>query len=205
MTVVAVRAARPGRRLLGDALVLLWVLGWLWVGRAVHAQVMRLAEPGRSVESAGRSLEDGLVRAGETVARTPLLGRELQEPFDAAGEAADRLAGAGVAVQDVVARTALLTALAVAGWPIVVVVAGWAVRRWRWHRRAVVARRLLARPDGVDLLALRALAGAPLERVATVGPDPADGWRRGDRDVTEGLAVVALADLGLRPVGGTRT
>jgi hypothetical protein len=185
--------------------VVLWVVAWLWVGRVVHAQVMRLAEPGRSVESAGRSLEEGLVRAGETVADAPLLGRELREPFDAAGEAAAGLARAGVAVQDGVARTALVTALAVAGWPIVLVVAGWAVRRWRGHRRAVVARRLLGTPDGVDLLALRALAGAPLDRVATVAPDAADGWRRGDRDVTERLAAVALAELGLRPVGGTRT
>jgi hypothetical protein len=200
-----VRPARPGRRLLVDGLVLLWVLAWVGVGRAVHAQVMRLAEPGRTVESAGRSLQEGLVGAGDTVARTPLLGRELQAPFDAAGEAAARLAGAGVAVQDGVARTALLTALAVAGWPVVVVVAGWVVHRWRAHRRAAIAGRLLARPDGVDLLALRALAGAPLERIAAVGPDPAGAWRRGDPDVTEQLAAVALADLGLRPVGRSRT
>jgi hypothetical protein len=196
-----VRAARPGRRLLADGLVLLWVLGWLVVGRAVHAQVMRLAEPGRTVEQAGRSLQDGLLDAGRTVARAPLLGRELQAPFDAAGEAASRLAGAGVAVQDGVGRTALVAAVAVAGWPIVVVLAGWAAHRWRVRRRALVARRLLARPDGVDLLALRALAGAPLERIATVAPDAAGAWRRGDPDVTERLAAVALADLGLRPVG----
>jgi hypothetical protein len=108
-------------------------------------------------------------------------------------------------VQDGVARTALVTALAVAGWPIAVVVAGWAVHRWRQRRRTVAVRRLLARPDGVDLLALRALAGAPWERLATVGPDAADGWRRGDRAVTEELAAVALAEVGLRPVSRAAT
>jgi hypothetical protein len=197
---VAVRPLRPARRAVADVLVALWVLVWLAVGRAVHAQVMRLAEPGRTVEEAGRSLQDGLLQAGDTVARTPLLGRELQAPFDAAGEAAARLAGAGVAVQDGVSRTALVTALAVAGWPIVVVVAAWAVHRVRSARRAAVARRLLARPDGPDLLALRALAAAPLERLTAVGPDVAGAWRRGDPDVVQRLAAVALADLGVRPV-----
>ncbi|WP_146901713.1 hypothetical protein [Cellulomonas aerilata] len=199
------RAARPGRRTLGDLLVLLWVVVWLGVGRAVHAQVMRLAEPGRTVEEAGRSLGDGLAQAGETVARAPFLGRELQAPFDAAGEAAARLAGAGVAVQDGVSRTALVTALAVAGWPIVVVVGAWALHRWRGARRAAVARRLLARPDGVDLLALRALAAAPLDQLAALGPDVAGAWRRGDPDVTRGLATVALAELGVAPVSPPRT
>jgi hypothetical protein len=205
---VRLYADRPGRRarqLVGDLLTIAWVLGWVGVGRAVHAAVLRLAEPGRTLESAGRSLEGGLREAAAGVGRTPLLGERLREPLDAAGDAAQRLAAAGVDAQTAVGRAALLAAVAVAAWPALLGAAAWVVHRVRWARRAGVVRRTLLRDDGLDLLALRALAVAPLDRIATVGADPAAGWRRGDPDTVRALAELALRDVGVRaPASSTR-
>jgi hypothetical protein len=194
-------AELPGRRtrqVLGDVLVLLWVAAWVAVGRAVHDAVARLAAPGRTLEEAGRSLADGLRDAAEGLGRTPLLGEELRAPVDSAGDAAATLARAGVDAQTGVGRAALVAAVAVAAWPVLLVVGAWVLRRWWWARRAAETRRVLAAPGGIDLLALRALVRAPLARLGEVGADPADGWRHADPGTVRALAALTLRDAGLR-------
>ena len=198
--------ALRARQATGDVLVVAWVAAWVAVGRAVHAEVGRLAGPGRTLEDAGRALEDRLRAAGAEVARTPLVGDELQAPFDGAGDAAAGLAAAGTAVQDGVARAALLAALAVAAWPVLVVLAGWAVHRWRQVRRAAVGRRLVASPGGRELLALRTLTHAPLRSLTD---DDVAGWRERDPVALDLLAAREARRLGVRapgepgPVGAT--
>lgn len=198
MPLYADAPARRLRQVLGDVLVLAWVAGWVAVGRAVHAAVLRLAGPGRTLEDAGRSLEGGLRDAAERLGAAPLVGDDLRAPLDAAGDAAAGLAAAGVDAQTAVGRAAMLTALAVAAWPALLGAAAWGLHRWRWARRAAAVRTLLAREDGPDLLALRALAHAPLRRLAAVGPDPVAGWRRRDPGTVRALAEVSLHDVGVR-------
>ena len=200
--------SRRARQVAGDLLVVLWVVLWVAVGRAVHAQVARLGEPGRTLEDAGRALEEGLRDAAEAVGRAPVVGDDLRAPLDSAGGAAATLARAGVDVQTGAGRAALLAGLAVAVWPVVVVAGAWVVHRWRTARRATVARRVLAEEGGVDLLALRALVRAPLGDLARIGPDAAAGWRRGDPDTVRALAALSLRDVGLRapvPPGDRRS
>ncbi|GGC16631.1 hypothetical protein [Cellulomonas carbonis] len=198
MALYADLPARRTRQLLGDVLVVAWVLLWVAVARAVHAQVSALAGPGRTLEDAGRTLEGGLSDAGEAIGRAPVIGDELRAPFDTAGGAAATLAEAGIAVQDGVARTAVVAALAVAAWPVLVVAGAWVLHRWRGVRRAAAARRLLTAPGGTDLLALRALARVPLRDLAALGPDVASAWRRGDEDVVASLAALTAAEVGVR-------
>lgn len=197
MRLYAQRPARRARQVAGDLAVLSWVVAWVLVGRAVHAAVTRLGEPGRAVEDAGRSLEDGLRAAATALGRTPLFGDDLRTPFDSAGDAARTLAQAAADAQTAVGRAALLAGIGVALWPIVLAVGAWAVHRWRWARRAHAVRRVLDGPGGVDLLALRALASSPIPRLAAVGPDPAGGWRRGDPATVAALAALTLRDVGL--------
>lgn len=187
------------RQAVGDVLVVAWVALWVVIGRTVHEQVSRLAAPGRTLEDAGLSLEDGLRSAGREVARTPLVGDELQVPFDGAGDAAASLAAAGTAVQDGVGRAALLTALAVAAWPIALVLVGWVVHRWRQVHRAAVGRRLVASAHGRELLALRTLAHAPLRSLAD---DDVAGWRERDPVALDRLAAREARRLGVRPPVG---
>ncbi|MFS0704576.1 hypothetical protein AB6N23_08650 [Cellulomonas sp. 179-A 9B4 NHS] len=190
---------RRARQVVGDLVVLAWVAGWVWVARWLHDVVGRLGAPGRTLEDAGTSLRDSLGRAGESVARVPVVGDEARAPFDAAGGAAGSIAAAGVQVQDGAARLALAVAVAVALGPVLVVVVAWLRARVSFARRASAAARLLDSAADLDLFALRALATQPVTRLARVGPDPADAWRRGDPDAVRALATLELRSLGLRP------
>lgn len=199
---VALYAQTPWRRarqIVADLLVIGWVVLWVRVGLAVHDVVGRLAAPGRTLEDAGSSLSDGLGSAGETVARVPVIGDDVREPFTAAGGAADSIARAGVEVQDGVAQLALVLGVTIAAVPILLVVAVWLLVRVRFARRARAAGRILDSAADLNLFALRALATQPVRVLAGVSDDPADAWRRGDPEVVHALAALELRSLGLRP------
>ncbi len=198
MSLYADHPAHRTRQVVGDALVLAWVVVWVTVGRLVHDAIAELAAPGRTLEDAGTSLEDGLQRAGDGVAEVPLLGDELRGPFDAAGEAAGTLTQAGVDLQDAVAQAATVAGWSVAAWPVVVVVGAWVWARVRFARRSASARRIVAAGTDLDLFALRALARMPLTTLGRVSDDPAGDWRRGDEAVVRRLAALELRSVGVR-------
>lgn len=191
--------AQRTRQVVADVLVLAWVLLWVQVARTVHEVISRLAAPGRTLEQAGTNLEDGLASVGESMADVPLLGDQLRAPFDAAGGAAGSITQAGIDLQAVVAQVATVAAWWTAGWPILVVVTLWLVRRIRFARRAGAARTLVAAGADLDLFALRALARLPLTTLAAVSADPAGDWRRGDPAVVRHLAALELRSVGLKP------
>jgi hypothetical protein len=125
----------------------------------------------------------------------PVVGDELAAPFEALGSAGGSVVGAGQAAQDAVGT--LATVLAVV---LVVLPVGWLLLRWlpwrvRWVRAAGAARRLAVADPAV--LAARALATAPLGRLADLPPGTADAWRAGDPAATRALAAVELDRLGL--------
>lgn len=62
---------------------------------------------------------------------------------------------------------------------------------------AEAARAFHADPDGLDVLALRALASAPVAQLAVTGDGLLAAWREGDPEVIRNLAQVELARLGL--------
>jgi hypothetical protein len=72
------------------------------------------------------------------------------------------------------------------------------VPRIRFARRASNARRLVSAGAGVDLLALRALAGQRLTSLTAIDPDPMAAWRRGDDAVMRSLAALELKSSGVR-------
>lgn len=188
-------SVRTGQ-VVGDLLVAAWVFLCLVVGEAVEDAVGALAEPGRRLQDAGTGLAAGLSDAGGRVGDLPLAGDRLREPFDAAAGASRSAADAGGdAAQSVLELAALIGSL-VAVVPILYVLARWLPGRLRWVREAQGAERL--RGD-VDLLALRAAAGAPLVRLARLGPDPVGAWRRGEPGAAQALAALELRRLGLRP------
>lgn len=198
MSLYADHPAHRTRQVVGDLLVLAWVVVWALVGRAVHDAVAQLAAPGRTLEDAGTSLESGLQQAGERVAEVPLVGDDLRAPFDSAGEAAGTLTQAGVDLQDGVAQAATVAGWSVALWPVVVVLGAWVWARLRFARRSASARRLVAAGTDLDLFALRALARMPLATLARVSDDPAGDWRRGDERVVRRLAALELRSAGVR-------
>jgi hypothetical protein len=181
-----------------DLLVVAWVYAWVRAALWLHDQVEKLAVPGQKLEGAGSALADNLADASSKVGRVPLVGDELTTPFEKAAGAARSVAEAGQSQQEVVGNLALALAVITAVVPILFVVLLWLPLRARWIRRASAAARVRRAPAGRDLLALRALATQPLSKLAKLGPDVAESWRRSDESTVDALAALELKSLGLR-------
>ncbi|SCF45293.1 hypothetical protein [Micromonospora mirobrigensis] len=198
MKIYADRFPTAARQFLTDLLVVAWVYAAVRFALWLHDLVEKLAVPGRKLEGAGTGLADNLADAGGKVGRVPLVGDELTAPFTRAAEAARSVAEAGRDQQDLVGQLALALTVAVLIFPLGLVLFGWLPLRLRWMRRAGAAKSLAAAPAGRDLLALRALTGQPLGRLARIAPDVAEAWRRGDDATLDALAALELRRLGLK-------
>jgi hypothetical protein len=186
-----------GRQLLADAGLLAWSVLWVLVARVVHRAVLALAEPGRAVEDLGSSVADSMSSAADAARGVPVVGDELSAPFDALGEAGGSVGGAGQAAQDAVGTLAAVLAVVLVVLPV-----GWMLLRWLpwrlgWLREARAAERLLAGTPDLDLLAVRALATAPLPILAALPAGTTAAWRAGDPEATRVLAGLELRRLGL--------
>jgi hypothetical protein len=195
MPVYAPSPALRGRQLAADVGLLAWLVVWVLVARTVHGAVLALAEPGRAVQDLGASVAESMSSAAQAAEDVPVVGDDLAAPFDALGSAGSSVGGAGQAAQDAVGT--LATVLAVV---LVVLPVGWALLRWLpwrlgWVRDAGAARRLASADP--DVLAARALATAPLSRLAALPSGTAEAWRAGDPAATRTLAAVELTRLGL--------
>lgn len=195
--------ARRMRQMVGDALVLAWILVWIQVGTAVHDATILLARPGEQIAEAGNGLAERMRDASSAVGETPLIGDGLATPFDGAGDAADTFAGAGVAQVEAVQQLANWLGWTVGAIPVLVVVVFYVPMRWRFVRTATAGQRFVHGSEDLDLFALRALTRQPMHRLARISDDPAGAWRRGEADVVRQLAMLELADAGLKPPART--
>ncbi|MGW5852285.1 hypothetical protein ACWFQ8_30805 [Streptomyces sp. NPDC055254] len=201
MRLYAQTPARRNRQLLADLIAVVLVAAAVRFALAVHEAIMRLAEPGRKVESSGDSLAAELGKAGDAASDVPLVGDVLKKPLQSAADASTGFADAGQSLQHLVSQVATLTAVALIVLPVAFVLLLWLPPRLRWIRSSTTMRRLLDAPGGADLLALRALTG-PLGDLAALPAPPgglADAWRRGDPQVIADLSRAALRRAGLRP------
>lgn len=192
---------RPDKRLthvLADLGMLAWVVLWVLVARAVHGAVLALAEPGEAVESLGSSVADSMGSAAEVAEDVPVVGDELSAPFDALGSAGESVSGAGQSAQDAVGTLAFWLAVVLVVLPV-----GWLLLRWlpwrlAWAREATAVSRLLGSRDAdLEFLAARAVATAPLPRLAALPPGTGAAWRAGDPAATRLLAAMEAGRLGL--------
>ncbi|TFV66159.1 UNVERIFIED_ORG: hypothetical protein E4P37_06940 [Bacillus sp. AZ43] len=198
MQLYAQRSAQRTRQLAADLGMLTWLLIWVLVARTVHGAVLALAEPGRAVEDLGDSVAGNMASAAGVAEDVPVVGDELATPFEALADAGGAVTGAGQAAQDAVGT--LATVLAVV---LVVLPVGWLLLRWlpwrlAWAREAGAATRLVRGTPDLHLLAARALATAPLPRLAALPPGTGAAWQAGDPDAVRALAALELDRLGLR-------
>ena len=198
MKLYADRLPTAVRQILTDIAVVLWVYLWIRAGLWVNDMVEKLGVPGQRLESAGGGIADNLTDAGNKVGGVPLVGDQLVKPFNGAASAARSIAEAGRQTQEIVDTMALVVALIAVAVPFALVLFLWLPLRLRWMRRAAVASAVRDQPAGRDLLALRALAGQPLNSLAKLGPDIAQSWRNGDAEAVDALAALELKRLGLR-------
>ena len=87
MQLYAQHPAVRARQLAADLGMVVWLVVWVLVARAVHAAVLVLAEPGRAVEDLGASVADNMNSAADAAQGVPIVGDELSAPFDALGRA----------------------------------------------------------------------------------------------------------------------
>ena len=187
-----------GRQIAGDLAMLAWTVLWVLVARTVHGAVLVLAETGRAVEDLGGSVAGNMTSAADAASGVPVVGDELAAPFEALADASGSVSGAGVAAQDAVATLATVLAVVLVLLPV-----GWLALRWLpWRlgyaREASAAARLLAGTPDLELLAARALATAPLPRLAALPAGTGAAWRSGDPEAVRALAALELRRLGLR-------
>jgi hypothetical protein len=195
------------RQLAADVGLLVWVVVWVLAARAVHGAVLLLAGPGQAVEDLGRSVGGSMESAAGAAEDVPLVGDELSAPFDALADASGSVRGAGQSAQDAVDTLATILAVALVVLPV-----GWLLLRWlpwrmRWLREATAAGQLLTATSAggadLELLAARAMATAPLPRLAALPPGTGAAWRAGDPAAVRALAALELDRLGLRLPGTT--
>ncbi len=197
MKVYAERPWRLTRQIIADIAMAGWCLLWIWAGVTLYGFVSRLAAPGAKLESSGAKLAGDLATAQDKAGSVPLVGDALASPFGAAAEAAQGIAEAGRSQQETVGDLATVLAWSTAVMPLLLALALWVPFRFQWMRAATAAVKVRKRPGGAELLALRALAKAPLRRLADLDDDVVSGWRNGDQNCVDALARLELRSLGL--------
>src|SRR4051812_45944790 len=158
------------RQLTADASMLAWLIGWVLLARTVHRVVLVLAEPGVELEDLGRSMASSMASAAHSADRVPVAGDALARPFAALGAAGGSVSGAGQAAQDAVGTLAGVLAVVLVVLPVGWLLLRWLPWRWRWAREARAARRVLRGTPDLELLAVPALATAPLPALAALPP-----------------------------------
>jgi hypothetical protein len=201
MNPAALYAEKPtqrSRQVLTDLLAVLVLLMCAWIGDTVHDATSKLAGPGRSIESAGSELAEKMEEAADVADDLPGVGDELASPLNGASDVGERIEDAGVQQQDAVATLAVVLGFTAGGVPAIWLLLRWLPARLRFARRAEEGRSLRESPEGVDLLALRALARQPISALLRMERGPVTGWREQDPQVIAELAHLELEHLGLR-------
>lgn len=189
---------RRTRQISFDVIAVVLIAGWVWLGVSLYALVMNLAAFGMQMEEAGAGFKQTMVEVGDNLGGVPLIGGGIRLPFDGASQAGAALEEAGQSQQEAVTQLATVLGVGIAALPILTILLLWLIPRLRFVRKASSAKSLVSSGDGVDLLALRALAGQKLSKLTTIDPDPVAAWRRGDREVMQQLAQLELRSSGVR-------
>ncbi|GHJ45367.1 hypothetical protein Cs7R123_27090 [Catellatospora sp. TT07R-123] len=198
MKLYAEKPWRFTRQIVADMAAIVWSAVWIWAAVTLYHLVQKLAVPGQKLESAGGSLAADLTSVQDRARGIPLVGDQVSAPFGNAAKAAGTIAEAGRDQQDAVGSLATALAWLTAGIPVLMALVLWLPLRMSWIRAASTAAKLRRYEGGSELLALRALATAPLRRVASLDSTVVAGWRRGDTAAIDQLAALELRRLGLR-------
>ncbi|GAA1645153.1 hypothetical protein [Catellatospora bangladeshensis] len=198
MKLYAEKPWRFTRQIVADIAALTWSAVWIWAAITLYHLVEKLAVPGQKLERAGVDLAADMMEAQERAQGVPLVGDRLSSPFGSAAGAAQTIAEAGRDQQLAIENLAIVLALLTAGIPLLMALALWVPFRLSWIRAASTAAKVRRYPGGSELLALRALATAPLRRLASLDDGVVAGWRTGDPRSIDQLAALELRRLGLR-------
>jgi hypothetical protein len=150
------------------------------------------------VENLGNSVADTMHSAADAAEGVPLVGDGLSRPFGALADAGGSVTGAGQAAHDAVGTLATVLGVVLVVLPVAWLLLRWLPWRLRYAREAGAAQRMLAGTPDLEILAARALATAPLPRLAALPGGTGAAWRVGDPGAVRALAGLELDRLGLR-------
>lgn len=151
----------PGRRvrqIVGDVLILVWVVVWTLIGQEVYSRATTQGKGAQKLETAGGDFSESMGDAGSKLGKVPVIGEDIQDPFNKASSAGDHVAQAGHDIQIGAEQLGQLLGTLTAMVPICLVLAFWAQARWRYARKVRIARALDGY-TGPDIEAVRLAAG----------------------------------------------
>jgi hypothetical protein len=196
------RTPRPAARLLLDAAVLLWAVGWIVVGILVAREVRALGELSDTVVVAG----DALGNAGEALASlesVPFVGEDIREVGERTERAAASARASGRSSRESVDSLSLLLGVAIALGPSLPLVALYVPMRLAWSRDVRSLRRALAafpgEPGLEEYLARRAVLALPYDRLHLTTAEPWGALAAVER---RRLSEAELERLGIRRSNG---
>lgn len=188
----------PGRRLgavAGDALVLVLLVLFAWLGLAVHDAVDRLAVLGEGVQATGGAVQGGFDTAADAVGETPVVGDDIAEGLRGAGEATGgNVVDLGERGEGSVHRLADLLGLIVFGLPALLVLMRFVPARAARVRALTAAERVLHGAPAREV-AMRAAFSLPYGQLLVHTRDPLGDLEAGRLDP---LVAAAFDDVGLR-------
>ncbi|AYF99133.1 hypothetical protein [Protaetiibacter intestinalis] len=191
-------APRRTVQIVADVVAIVVVIVAVLLGVAVHGAIAALGGVLVKLEEAGDGFQGTMGEIGDRLGEVPLIGDGIRGPFDSAAGAGGSLADAGRAGQTIVENIATAAGVGVALLPIAIVLLVWLWPRVRFARRAAETRALLRLEGGEQLLALRALDGAPAKELAAIAPHVVRGWQAGEPEVVRRLAALEAREAGVR-------
>jgi hypothetical protein len=190
---------RFASRVLADALVVTAIVLLALLGLAVRDTVNRLVVVPQGVREAGSAVQSGFHDAGDAVGHVPIIGGDLSDAFEGAGEGSGgRVEALGQEGIDRTHRLANLLGLLVFGLPAAAILAWYVPPRLALVRRLTNAAKVLddrTSPERRRLIAMRAAFALPFETLLRHTSDPL-GDLAAER--YDGLIAAMLDDTGLR-------
>ena len=189
----------PTRRavhLAGDLILIGWALLWLFVASLVRAAINALAAPAVELGKGTTSLANTVDDAAKSLGDVQFVGDQLAAPFRPIAESLRDIASQSVAQVAAVEQAALVAAAVVFLAPTLTLALLYLPPRILRARESAAARTYIDDQADLDLFALRAMAKAPMSKIAGISNDPVGAWRSADA-----ATILQLANLELRRVG----
>jgi len=192
-------------RVLGDVAVVLWTVGWAYLGYLIYQTVMGLEVIADAIKNTGLTFDQWIASFRASVpGGIPVLTQFLLDIADTLKRySGDPLISTGDNIHDAILRTAIILALLVAVPPVVLVLLPYAGWRWRDMREigaAIAFVRIASMTGRADaaraVLAYRAVTSLSFRQLMSASADPVGDLveHRYDR-----LADAMLKRAGLDP------
>ncbi len=192
-----IRPTRRAAHLVGDLILILWAAAWFAVAAIVRTAINALAAPAVGLGRSTTSLADTVDEAAEALGNVQFVGDQLAAPFRPIADSLRDIARQSTEQVGAVEQAALVAAVVVWLAPTLTLAMIYLPPRIRRARESAAARKYIDNHADLDLFALRAMAKAPMTRIAKISDDPVAAWRAADDQIIRQLANLELRRVGI--------